>query len=150
MSEAALTFTIRGHLVSLKNSRNVALNRKTGQLFPVKNAKIVQFSQDFLNQCPQYREPPFDGDVEVMVRVYYPSRRQDLDCALIYDLLQKTGIVKNDRQVKVKYEYWGLDSTNPRVIVKIWRLPANPIRKIGELHEDHQINSRERKEIESR
>ena len=117
-----LTFTIRGHLVSLKNSRNVALNRKTGQLFPVKNAKIAQFEQDFLLQCPKYREPHFTEDVGVKVAVYYPSRRQDLDCALIYDLLQKSGIVKNDRQVKTKQETWHLDSKNPKVVVTVWEL----------------------------
>ena len=122
VKKPALTFTIRGHLVSLKNSRNVVKNKKTGQLFPVKNAKIVQFEQDFLHQCPKYRGPLFTGDVGVIVHAYYPSRRQDLDCALIYDLLQKAGIVKNDRQVKAKHERCGLDRKNPRVDVTVWEL----------------------------
>ena len=119
-----LVFTILGHLVSLKNSRNVALNRRTNQLFPVKNPKIMQFEQDFLHQCPQYRTPYSVGDVGVAVHAFYPSRRQDLDCALIYDLLQKSGIVKNDRQVKVKREYWDLDRKNPRVEITVWNLQA--------------------------
>ena len=58
----------------------------------------------------------------MIVDAFYPSRRQDLDCALIYDLLQKSGIVKNDRQVKVKKEVWHLDRKNPKVVVTVWEL----------------------------
>lgn len=122
IKKPAITFTIRGQLVSLKNSRNVVKNKKTGQLFPAKNAKILQFENDFFIQCPQYREPHFSGDVGVIVYAHYPSRRQDLDCALIYDLLQKALIVKNDRQVKEKHEMYRLDRTNPRVDVTVWEL----------------------------
>ena len=91
-------------------------------MIPAKNAKILQFEKDFLLQCPKYSEPRFEGDVGVIVHAYYPSRRQDLDCALIYDLLQKAGIVKNDRQVKSKHERCFLDRSNPRVEVSVWEL----------------------------
>ena len=121
-----LTFTIRGHLVSLKNSRTVIKNSRTGQLFPAKNAKILQFEEDFLLQCPKYSEPHFAGDVMVIVHAFYPSRRQDLDCALVYDLLAKAEIIKNDRQVKAKQELWCLDRKNPRVIVTVWQ-PGVPL-----------------------
>lgn len=45
--------------------------------------------------------------------LYYASRRPDLDESLVMDCLQ--GVVyKNDRQIKVKHIYWGLDKANPR------------------------------------
>ena len=47
-----VSFTIRGHLYSLKNSRNVIKNRRTGQLIPAKNPKILQFEQDFYSSAP--------------------------------------------------------------------------------------------------
>jgi Holliday junction resolvase RusA-like endonuclease len=45
--------------------------------------------------------------------IHYASRRPDLDESVILDAMQ--GIVyKNDRQVKEKQIYWGLDPQNPR------------------------------------
>jgi Holliday junction resolvase RusA-like endonuclease len=49
----------------------------------------------------------------VTMKIYYHSRRPDLDESLILDLMQ--GIVyENDRQVKEKHITWGLDKEAPR------------------------------------
>ena len=46
------------------------------------------------------------------------SRRPDLDESLILDCMQDK-IYKNDRQVKQKKIYWGLDKENPRSIIRV-------------------------------
>ena len=61
-----------------------------------------------------------EGDVSVTITIYYASRRPDLDESVILDAMQ--GLVYlNDRQVKEKHIFWGLDKTNPRaeIIVEL-------------------------------
>ena len=54
--------------------------------------------------------------------IYYASRRPDLDESLILDLLQ--GLVYlNDRQVKERHVFWGLDKDKPRVEMIIEQIP---------------------------
>jgi Holliday junction resolvase RusA-like endonuclease len=61
------------------------------------------------------------GDVRVTMKIYYASRRPDLDESLILDLLQDVVYI-NDRQVKEKHIYWGLDKENPRTEMLIEKL----------------------------
>jgi Holliday junction resolvase RusA-like endonuclease len=56
------------------------------------------------------------------MRIFYASRRPDLDESLILDLLQDVAYV-NDRQVKEKHIYWGLDKDNPRTEMLIEQIP---------------------------
>lgn len=76
-------------------------------------------------QCPAIN-PLMSGDIRMHITIYYASRRPDLDESLILDLLQ--GLVYiNDRQVKERHTYWGLDPDNPRaeiVIEQIKKMPA--------------------------
>lgn len=55
----------------------------------------------------------------VTIRIWYASRRPDLDESLILDLLQ--GVTyENDRQVKEKHIYWmGVDKANPRCEIEV-------------------------------
>jgi len=54
--------------------------------------------------------------------IYYASRRPDLDESLILDLLQ--GLVYlNDRQVKERHVFWGLDPDRPRAEMIIEQIP---------------------------
>lgn len=45
--------------------------------------------------------------------IFYKSRRPDLDESVVLDAMQDH-IYKNDRQVKEKHIFWGLDVLNPR------------------------------------
>lgn len=66
--------------------------------------------------------PLMSGDIKLHITIYYASRRPDLDESLILDLLQ--GLVYiNDRQVKERHTYWGLDPDNPRTEIIIEQLP---------------------------
>lgn len=62
-----------------------------------------------------------EGDLRITIRIWYASRRPDLDASLIFDLLQ--GIVyTNDRQIKEQHLYWGLDKENPRAEIVIEKI----------------------------
>ena len=63
-------------------------------------------------------EVPFEEDVRVEMLIYYATRRPDLDESLILDCMQGP-IYRNDRQVKQKMIYWGLDKTNPRTVIRV-------------------------------
>lgn len=117
-----IRFCIRGQMHSLKNSRDVFVNRKTGRLFPKKNDKIVAFETAFHAQVPVNCRQRLSGDVAVTIDAFYPSRRQDLDEAIIYDMLQRTSVIVNDRQVKEKHVFWHLDRQNPRVWIQVREL----------------------------
>ena len=60
----------------------------------------------------------FIGDVEVRMKLYYATRRKDLDESLALDCLQGIAYV-NDRQVKRKLIEWGLDKLNPRCEIEV-------------------------------
>ena len=62
-----------------------------------------------------------EGDLSVTMIIYYASRRPDLDESLVLDLLQGK-IYLNDRQIKKKKIYWGLDKDNPRTVISISKL----------------------------
>jgi len=61
------------------------------------------------------------GDVRVTMHIYYASRRPDLDESLILDLLQGVAYM-NDRQVKEKHIYWGLDKERPRSEITVEKI----------------------------
>ena len=118
-----IQFTVHGHLHSLKNSRNIGRTH-TGRLFPLKGRGLQEFEMAFAMQCPKSARQYLTCDVLVTVDAYYPNRRHDLDCAVVYDLLQKCEVLKNDRQVKQKIETCFLDRGDPRVEVTVEALPC--------------------------
>jgi len=113
-----IRFTVYGQCYSLKNSK-ILTTQTGGRPRTIKHAKARQFEQDFLLQVPSEVKQGITLDVSVTLRIYYPSRRQDLDEAIVLDLLQKSGVIANDRQVKEKHVFWGLDPENPRVEVQV-------------------------------
>jgi Holliday junction resolvase RusA-like endonuclease len=79
----------------------------------IKSRKALDYVKSFEKQCKKL-DPLLLEDVAVTIKIYYASRRPDLDESLILDCMQ--GLVyKNDRQVKVKHVYWGgVDKESPR------------------------------------
>jgi len=57
----------------------------------------------------------------VTIKIFYASRRPDLDPSLIYDLMQDR-IYKNDRALKEQHLYWGLDKENPRAEITVEKM----------------------------
>jgi Holliday junction resolvase RusA-like endonuclease len=112
-----LSLKIFGEPASKANSRRqVFVNGKS--MF-IKSAKALSYAKMFKQQCVIAPSEVFEGDVVVTIRIWYASRRPDLDESLILDLLQEVAY-KNDRQVKEKHIYWmGVDRENPRCEIKV-------------------------------
>ena len=116
-------FVVYGEPASKANSRRlVSFKRKGGagsRPALIKSQKALDYNEMFQKQCPKL-SPLIEGDVSVTITIYYASRRPDLDESVILDAMQ--GLVYlNDRQVKEKHIFWGLDKTNPRaeIIVEL-------------------------------
>jgi len=128
----ALVQIIFGEPASKSNSRRVV--RFGGMSRLIKSEKALNYCDVFKQQCRQLGTL-MTGDLRVTLRIYYASRRPDLDETLILDLMQGL-IYENDRQVKERHAYWGLDPENPRAEITIERIPdvapkKKPQRKAG-------------------
>jgi|GEM_PF-1004966 len=115
MAAFDVTFTVYGEPASKANSRKMVMIK--GRPALIKSQKARDYVSFFEAQCPTLKVPTTD-DVMVEMMIYYASRRPDLDESLILDCMQNR-IYKNDRQVKQKFIYWGLDKENPRSIIRV-------------------------------
>ena len=101
-------------------------------MVPIKSKKALAYSKAFTQQCP-HLDPPWDEDLIIAMKIFYKSRRPDLDESLILDLLQGP-VYKNDRAVKMKYIQHGLSKENPRVVMAIGPLAqASEVIKVYEV-----------------
>lgn len=106
----AISQIIFGEPASKANSRRVVHYGGMSRL--IKSKKALTYSDVFRQQCKPL-STLMTGDLRVTLHIYYASRRPDLDESLILDLMQGL-IYENDRQVKERHCYWGLDPENPR------------------------------------
>ena len=109
------TFQIFGEPASKANSRKIVLIK--GRPASIKSDKARAYMRSFLCQCKPL-EVMFEEDVKVEMLIYYATRRPDLDESLILDCMQGK-IYENDRQVKQKHIYWGLDRERPRTHIRV-------------------------------
>jgi Holliday junction resolvase RusA-like endonuclease len=114
----ALVQIIFGEPASKANSRRVVRFGSMSRL--IKSQKALNYSDAFRQQC-QPLATLMTGDLRVTLYIYYASRRPDLDESLILDLMQGL-IYENDRQVKERHAYWGLDPENPRAEILIEKI----------------------------
>lgn len=111
---------ILGEPVSKANSRRL-VKSKTGRPLFIKSQKALDYCKSFAKQCKKITPLP-ENDLAVDIKIYYASRRPDLDESLILDCLQGF-VYKNDRQVKEKHIVWGgVDKANPRAEICVRHL----------------------------
>jgi Holliday junction resolvase RusA-like endonuclease len=127
-----LSQIIFGEPASKANSRRVVHYGGMSRL--IKSAKALSYSDVFRQQCKPL-PTLMTGDLRVTLHIFYASRRPDLDESLILDLMQGL-IYANDRQVKERHCYWGLDPENPRAEIIIEKIPEvapkkNPVKRTG-------------------
>ena len=86
----------------------------------VKSPKALAYVRMWNTVFPEHRtstdpkaKPLYESLVRIYLKIYYRTRRPDLDESLILDLLQNR-FIKNDRQVREKHIYWSIDKDNPR------------------------------------
>ena len=113
-------FIIEGEPASKGNSRKIVNFGKRMAL--IKSQKARDYEKLFAEQCP-ILENLIETDVKVELIIYYASRRPDLDESVVLDCMQGK-IYVNDRQVKQKHIYWGLDRERPRTHVRVSPLEA--------------------------
>lgn len=104
-----LSFTVFGEPASKANSRRLVTVR--GKPMFIKSSKALEYAKAFRDQVRA--ESLLEGDLAIHMTIYYATRRPDLDESLILDLLQGVAY-ENDRQIREKHIYWGLDKENPR------------------------------------
>lgn len=112
------TIVIFGEPASKANSRKlVTINKRPAF---IKSSKARGYVETFKAQCAAQLAgiPPTDKDVRVEMVIHYASRRPDLDESVILDAMQGIAYL-NDRQVKQREVYWGLDRDNPRAVIRI-------------------------------
>lgn len=113
-----VSFVIHGEPASKANNRKLVLIG--GKPRFIKSKKAHEYAKYFLGQCPQLT-PLLQGDLRLDITIHYASRRSDLDESLILDLMQGR-IYDNDRQIKERHAYWGLDRDNPRAEITVTAL----------------------------
>ena len=126
---------IFGEPASKANSRRVVHYGGMSRL--IKSKKALTYSDVFRQQCKAL-PTLMTGDLKVTLHIYYASRRPDLDESLILDLLQGY-VYANDRQVKERHCYWGLDPENPRAEITVEKIAEiapkkNPVKRRGKLN----------------
>lgn len=115
----ALSIIIFGEPASKSNSRKFVRFGNLPRI--IKSEKARNYSDVFRQQCKAL-PALMTGDLRVTLHIFYASRRPDLDETLILDLMQGL-IYENDRQVKERHAYWGLDPDNPRAEITIEKIP---------------------------
>jgi len=114
-TQRKINFIIEGEPASKSNSRKIVKFGNRPAL--IKSDKARNYEKIFAQQCP-ILDNPLESDVKVELIIYYASRRPDLDESVILDCMQGK-IYVNDRQVKQKHIYWGLDRDRPRTHVRV-------------------------------
>jgi hypothetical protein len=112
------TFVIFGEPASKANSRRLVTIK--GRPALIKSQKAIDYVSTFQSQCAEQMRGAdmVEGDLVVEIMIHYASRRPDLDESVILDAMQ--GIVyKNDRQVRQRMIYWGLDPELPRSVIRV-------------------------------
>ena len=110
-----IVLTIYGEPASKSNTRKLVHIK--GKMLFIKSQKALQYVKDFDKQCPQLKDL-ITCDVSVEMKIFYKTRRPDLDESLILDCMQNK-IYENDRQVKEKHIWWGLDKEEPRTHIRV-------------------------------
>jgi Holliday junction resolvase RusA-like endonuclease len=122
----SIKLIILGEPASMKNSRRLV--KFANKPAFIKSKKALSFAKSALLQIPDSAKQMLAGDICFKAHIFYASRRPDLDESLIIDVLQakvdkgnliRRGVYLNDRQIKEKHVFWGLDKTNPRVEIEI-------------------------------
>jgi Holliday junction resolvase RusA-like endonuclease len=120
---SAVSFVVLGKPVSMKNRRRMFKSARRGKFFPAKSEEAARYVQDFCHQVPpQYRNIKLGAlqrPLRLICSVYYPSRRSDLDIAIVMDSLQISGVIRNDRDIIEQHLWAGVDTKNPRVEIEV-------------------------------
>lgn len=125
-----IAFRILGSPQSKANSRQIVTI--AGRPTPIKSKEALAYERDALHQIPSWARQRIEGPVRVTLTIFYSSERPDLDESIVLDVLQdrwkrvggervliQPGCIRNDRQVREKHVFHGVDAKNPRTEICI-------------------------------
>lgn len=130
-----IRFTLFGEPASKANSRQIVTI--AGRPSSIKSKKARGYEHDALMQIPPFARQRIEGPVRVTLRIWYATERPDLDESIVLDVLQdrwkritgtdgdsarhllQAGVIRNDRQVREKHVFHGIDRVNPRTEVEV-------------------------------
>lgn len=119
----SMKLVIRGNVKAKKNNKTMALNRKTGKMFPMTDKSTTEYMKDAVLQMKKQ----FEGyqvthyPVEIQMIFYYQHKhRKDLDnsTSTILDCMTTAGILEDDDVAHVDElhaSFGGYDKEDPRV-----------------------------------
>lgn len=112
---------IHGPLSNKSNSRQLVYFGGQARLIKSPDARKYEkvFEAAVWRSSGRVSPLPPDTKLYLYATVYQENLRRDLDCELLPDLLQKSGIIRNDRNVWRKQYERKLDKLNPRVEFEI-------------------------------
>ncbi|HET8708966.1 MAG TPA: RusA family crossover junction endodeoxyribonuclease [Candidatus Saccharimonadales bacterium] len=112
--------TIYGQVYSKANSRRLV--RRGNRTISIKSERALDFEENAIQQLQLLfkNKKPIEGELVIECTIFYPSQRQDLDASLVFDVLQKAGVIVNDRQLREQHLFHAIDKANPRVDIAIW------------------------------
>lgn len=138
-----IRFTILGQPASKSNRSRIIMIAGHSSL--VKSKEALAYEHDALRQIPPAARQRLEGPVRVTLRIWYSSERSDLDESLVLDCIQdrktrtkkdragnviraaelvQAGVYRNDRQVREKHVFHGIDKRNPRTEVVVEAMQA--------------------------
>lgn len=120
--DSSFSAIIYGELASKANSRRNAIGiTNDGERYTrtIKSERALAWLRGASYQV-QLRPPELllQGKLAASMRIWYTTERQDLDESLVLDFLQDRAY-GNDRQVRERHIYHGIDKREPRVDVLI-------------------------------
>lgn len=111
--------------------------RVGGRPSSIKSDKARDYERDALMQIPAHAKVMFSVPVRVTMRIFYATERPDLDESVVLDVLQakfegtgkerrcvRRGVYLNDRLVREKHVFHGIDRANPRAEIVVEPLVA--------------------------
>ncbi len=126
---------ILGQPASKANSRQLVTIK--GRPAFIKSPAARAFERTALLQIQPTAKVMLTGPVRATISIFYASERPDLDESVVLDVLQakfetqngkrvlvRKGVYLNDRQVREKHVFHGIDKANPRAEVVIEPLTA--------------------------
>lgn len=117
-----ISLFIHGQPPRKSNSRRIVTNHRTGKPMLIKSPEALAWVNSALEQIR-----PTDcqgiGSAEHPIRatfnVYYETRRPDLSVELVKDVLQKAGVISDDRHIYEEHSYKWFSKERPGVRVEL-------------------------------
>jgi hypothetical protein len=117
--------TIRGEPTARARMHEAVLAGGVARLVKSHPARLWQNSAltQLLNRRPQR---PLSVELALECRIWAASPRDDLDDALLLEVLERGAIIANARQIREKHVFAALDRDDPRLTVRLVRYGGAP------------------------